>query len=178
MGEMQDVTATARGIDRDAQSQLNPNQVSIRDLWEWAAPWISRGVFIVIGVGGLLFASGSRNHTEFWAGFATAVLAVLIFALRLKRDFDGHRDGFLPDIWITRVETLWLFLPAMVFLGIAGAIVAASTQNAVLYFGGITLFVVCAGLAFMNAARCIGGGAYRQQPRDSSATNNFGRGPQ
>ena len=156
---------TVRRADHEARNRPNPNKASVRDLWEWAAPWISRGILIVIGVFGLVFASASSSRAQSLAGFATAGLAGLIFTLRLRRDFDGNNDGLLLDIWISRIETLWLFLPAMVLLGIAGAIVAVSVQDqdSVFRFVGIALFIVCAALAFVNSVRCIGGVAAQSQ---------------
>lgn len=160
-------------VTRDGrETQSRVSSVHGHELWEWAAPWISRTILIALLIFGLFSASAAGNRPESWVGYATAGLAIVIFALRLKRDLDGCNDGLFLDIWIVRTEALWLFLPVMVLLGIGGAMVAITVKRGIYHFAGIALFIVCAGLGFVNAARCIGSNTLPEQP--SNGGSNIG----
>jgi hypothetical protein len=122
------------------------------EVWRLVGPWLGYVFLVFAGVLGLFTASGAADHATYLAGIITFAIAVVIIAIRVKRQLDGVEIGFLLPISAPGVDTLVVTVALLGVLGLAGAILAAVIGGA-LYGIGLALFVVCAALIFTEIKR-------------------------
>lgn len=125
---------------------------SLREVWRLLAPWLGYVLLAAAGVLGLATASGGADEATYDAGMTTFVLAVLIIAIRIKRQLDGEYVGLLLPVAVRREDSLAIAIALLGVLGLGGAVVAAAVGGA--YYGvGLALFIVSAAIAFREIKR-------------------------
>ncbi len=123
-----------------------------REVWRLVGPWLGYVFLAFAAVLGLFTASGAPDRATYLSGMLTFAIAVVVVALRAKRQLDGAEVGFLLPISVAGPDTLAVTIAVLGVLGLAGAALAASVGGA-LYGIGLALFVVCAALIFTEIKR-------------------------
>jgi hypothetical protein len=129
-----------------------PQPVDAAEVWRLIAPGLGYAFLAVAAVLGLVTASGEVDGATYAAGLATFVLAVIIIAVRLKRQFDGGAVGLLLDVSVASTDSLFLSIAVLTVLALAGLIVAAAIGGS-LYGIGLALFVIGTAMIFRDIKR-------------------------
>jgi hypothetical protein len=132
---------------RTAAGGVSLTPVRLSEVRGWIAPWLGHGLLVAAGIFGLSTASGAPDDATYDAGMITFALAVLILAIRLKRQLDGDELGLLLPVSVGREDGLILSIALLTVLGLGGAIVAATTGG-IFYGVGLALFIISAALIF------------------------------
>ena len=131
----------------------DPEGMGLAELWRLVAPWFGYAFLVMAAVLGLFTASGNVDGATYASGLGTFALAVLLIAVRMKRQLDGREVGFLWAAVAARdTDTLLVSIALLTVLGLVGAILAATVGGA-LYGEGLALFIVCAGFIFLDIKR-------------------------
>jgi hypothetical protein len=123
-----------------------------REVWGLLAPGLGYLFLAAAAVLGLLTASGAEEDLTYATGLATFLVALLIAAMRMKRQFDGRPIGFLLPVTVNDPDTLIVTIAVLAILGIVGVVLAA-TSGGTLYGEGLALFVVAIGFIFVDLKR-------------------------
>ncbi|HUK61277.1 MAG TPA: hypothetical protein VLV50_18750 [Stellaceae bacterium] len=123
-----------------------------REVWRLVGPWLGYLVLGAAGIFGLFTASASADAATYDAGLIAFAIAVVLIAVRMKRQFDGTEAGFLLPISPAGADTLFVTVAILAVLGLVGAVLAAAVGG-MLYGIGLALFIVCAALIFIEVKR-------------------------
>jgi hypothetical protein len=137
-----------------AQQEMahGPEPVATAELWRLVAPGLGYAFLAAAAVLGLITASGNVDGPTYAAGLATFGLAVVIIAVRLKRQFDGRDVGFLLDISVASTDSLFLSIVVLGVLAVAGVALAAWVGGS--FYGiGLALFVIGTMMIFRDIKR-------------------------
>ncbi len=96
------------------------------EVWRLVAPWLGYIFLAAAGVLGLFTASAAPDDATYDAGLALFILAVLLIAMRLKRQFDGREIGFLLPVPVDGTDSLFVSIAVLAVLGLVGVILAAT----------------------------------------------------
>ena len=129
-----------------------PAEPSGREAWLSLRPWLGGLLLLLAALFGLVSASeaGAGDPGLYRGGLMLAVLAIAGIFLRIKQSFDGTESGLILDISIEEDDALWLFVPVMIALALAGIIVAAADPAGPYYWFGLALFTAATALIFIN----------------------------
>ena len=126
--------------------------VPASEVWHLVGPWLGYVFLAFAGVLGLFTASGATDGATYLSGLVTFAIAIIVIAMRVKRQLDGAEIGFLLPISVAGPDTLAVTIAILAVLGLAGVSLAATVGGA-LYGVGLALFVVCAALIFTEIKR-------------------------
>lgn len=129
---------------------LNP--VPGREVWRMVVPWLGHLFLAAAALLGLFTASGAPDAASYDAGFALFVLAVVAIAWRLKRQLDGAEVGFLLNVSVDNLDSLFVAIALLVVLALVGIWLAAAIGGP-FYPIGIALFIIAAALIFNEIRR-------------------------
>lgn len=120
--------------------------------WRWLRPWVGGALLIAAALLGLISASEAEtaNSSLYWGGLALAVLSAAALFLRIKHAFDGIDDGLILDARIENSDTLWIFVPVMIALALAGILIAGATPPGIDHCFGLALFGVATACIFLT----------------------------
>jgi len=129
-----------------------PQPVDAREVWRLIVPGLGYVFLAAAAVLGLFTASGDVDQATYEAGLATFVLAAIIIAVRLKRQFDGREVGFLLEVSVANSDALFLSIAALIVLALAGVVLAAAVGGS--FYGiGLALFVIATAMIFRDIKR-------------------------
>jgi hypothetical protein len=129
-----------------------PRPVGADEVWRLVAPGLGYIFLAAAAVLGLFTASGAADSATYAAGLGTFILAAVIIAVRMKRQFDGDRVGFLLEISVASTDSLLVSIAVLTVLALVGVVLAA-TVGGTLYGIGLALFVIATLLIFRDIKR-------------------------
>lgn len=115
-------------------------------------PWLGHVFLAATAILGLFTASGAADDATYAVGLATFALAVVITAVRIRRQIDGRAIGFLLPVALSSSDELFITIAILAVLGLVGAILAAEIGGSV-YGIGLALFVICYALILFEVKR-------------------------
>jgi hypothetical protein len=108
-----------------------------QEFWRGVRLAVRRAIVVVVGLMGLVGASGAADPAGYHCGLGAFVAACLILFLETKRHFDGLPPLAPGDLLIDDFGTLWVGLPLLGLFGIACLFVAAGQQGGTGYYAGL-----------------------------------------
>jgi hypothetical protein len=129
-----------------------PRPIGADEVWRLVAPGLGYVFLAAAAVLGLFTASGAGDDATYAAGIATFLLAAIIIAARMKRQFDGREVGFLLDFSVANSDSLFVSIVVLTVLALAGLVLAAAvggTLNGI----GLALFVIATAVIFRDIKR-------------------------
>jgi len=129
-----------------------PQPVGADAVWRMVAPMLGYVFLTVAAVLGLFTASGRVDDATYAAGIGLFALAVVIIAVRIKRQFDGREVGFLLQVSVASSDSLFISIAVLTVLALAGVVLAA-TVGGTFYGIGLALFVVASAMIFGDIKR-------------------------
>lgn len=139
--------------DRGSASRMGGEApAGARLAWRWLRPWVGGGLLVAAALLGLISASEAQtaDASLYWGGLALAMLSAAALFLRIKHAFDGIDDGMTLDARIENSDTLWIFVPVMTALALAGILVAGATPPGIDHFFGLALFCIATACIFLT----------------------------
>lgn len=130
----------------------DPVPIPAGEFWHMIVPWLGYLFLAAAGILGLFTASGAPDDATYGAGMALFVIAGIVIAWRLKRQFDGREIGFLLPVSVDNSDFLFVSIAVLGALGLVGLGLAASVGGT-LYSIGVALFIVAAALIFNDIKR-------------------------
>jgi hypothetical protein len=129
-----------------------PRPIGADAVWRMIAPWLGYAFLTAAAVLGLFTASGDADDATYAAGLALFVLAVVIIAVRMKRQLDGREVGFLLDFSVASSDSLFISIAVLTILALVGLVLAALVGGT-LYGVGLALFVIASAMIFGDIKR-------------------------
>ena len=111
------------------------------------APWLGHVFLAGAGILGLFTASGAGDRATYAVGLATFAVAVILIAVRIRRQIDGREIPFLLAVTVTNSDELFVTIAVLAVLGLVGAVLAAAVGGTV-YAIGLALLIICYALIF------------------------------
>jgi hypothetical protein len=114
------------------------DRVGFDELWRWLAPWLVGAFLALAALLGLFTASRAQTDGSYAIGFATAGLALLMLAWRLKRALDGDRAP--ASVLVDDATALVVVIALLTALAVGGLLLAARSGEVVPEAVGYALF--------------------------------------
>lgn len=119
----------------------NREAVGLRQLYRWAAPWISGTLLVLSALLGLFAAAGAQSTCDAAAGYITFALALAALTRGIKTYFDGASTGIWSPFFATDRDTLLLLVVLLSALAVGGLFLAARAGDALCQYIGYALFL-------------------------------------
>ena len=107
------------------------------EFWHGVCLGARRAIVVLVGLMGLIAASGAADEAGYQCGLGAFVAACLVLFLEIKRHFDGEPPLTLDDLLNDDFGTLWVGLPLLGLFGLACLFLAAGEQGGTGYYAGL-----------------------------------------
>ena len=107
------------------------------EFWHGVCLGARRAIVVLVGLMGLIAASGAADEAGYQCGLGAFAAACLVLFLEIKRHFDGAPPLTLDDLLIDDFGTLWVGLPLLGLFGLACLFLAAGEQGGTGYYAGL-----------------------------------------
>lgn len=121
----------------------------------WALTWLGIGLWGLIAVLALFGAAEASSHGAYVCALLAAAGALAMVLVNLKRYLDGKMPRILPDVLVSRVESLMVLIPVMAALGVVGLFLAASARSGGVEYAGYGLFLAACITVFLSIKNCF-----------------------
>lgn len=136
----------------------------------WALTWIGIGLWGVIAVLALFGAADASTNGTYICALLAALGSILMVLANVKRYLDGYAPRILPDVLVSRFESLMLLIPVMAVFGVAGLFLAAGSHSGGVYTAGLGMFVAACLTIFLSVKNCFD----RAEHRDVVSEHSVG----